>query len=135
MALAADVSAPNFAQLIGPIDHRVRQPLVRTLGWLQLLLGVLAVQAALALAFDPRYRDFPFAPLTCAVVPVLLLAFLVRKPEGGRAMAESVTAAVLILAAVAIAIQEGVSNWQALWCCAALAGLALTLVRARSAPG
>ena len=32
---------------------------------------VLAVQAALGLVFDPRYRDFPFAPLTGAAVPLL----------------------------------------------------------------
>jgi exo-beta-1,3-glucanase (GH17 family) len=133
-ALAANVAAPSFARLIGPIDHRVRGRLDRTLGWLQLLLGVLAVQAALALAFDPRYRDFPFAPLTCAAVPVLLVAFLTRKPAGGRAMAEGVTSIVLVLAAAAIAIQEGFANWQALWCCAALAALALTLARARFAP-
>ena len=49
-------------------------------------LTVLAVQSALALSFDPRYRDFPFAPLTAAAVPFLLLA-LRRAASGGRAPA------------------------------------------------
>ena len=38
-----------------------------------MVLTVLAVQSALALSFDPRYRDFPFAPLTAAAVPFVLL--------------------------------------------------------------
>ena len=42
------------------------------------MLTVLAMQSALALSFDPRYRDFPFAPLTAAALPFLLLSFLVR---------------------------------------------------------
>ena len=33
---------------------------------------ILAIQTALGLVFDPRYRDFAFAPLTAAVVPLAL---------------------------------------------------------------
>ena len=60
----------------------------------------------LALAFDPRYRDFPFAPLTCAAVPFLLVAFLVPRPAGVRPVAETVAAVVLVLAAAAIVDQR-----------------------------
>jgi glucan 1,3-beta-glucosidase len=134
-ALARQVAPPGFARMIGPSEGRVRGALPRALGWLLVLLCILAVQAALAIAFDPRYRDFPFAPLTGAVVPLLLLAFLVAPPSGRRPVAETVAAVVLTLAAAIIIIAEGVTNWQAVWCGAALMAVALTLVRVRGAPG
>ena len=93
------------------------------------------MQSALALAFDPRYRDFPFAPLTCAAVPFLLVALLVPQSAGVRPMAEKVAALVLVFAAAAIAINEGFANWQAVWCCAALVVVALSLARVRLAQG
>ncbi len=133
--LSANVGTPAFASLIGPKDGRVRDWLARALGWLLLVLCVLAVQSALALAFDPRYRDFPFAPLTCAAVPFLLIALLVPRSAGIRPIAEKVAALVLVCAAVAIAINEGFANWQAVWCCAALAATAFSLARARLAQG
>jgi exo-beta-1,3-glucanase (GH17 family) len=134
-ALAANVGTPAFARLIGPKDGRVHGRLLRTLGWLLLTLCVLAVQSGLALAFDPRYRDFPFAPLTCAAVPFLLVALLVPQSAGVRPMAEKVAALVLVFGAAAIAINEGFANWQAVWCCAALVVVALSLARARIAQG
>jgi hypothetical protein len=42
---------------------------------------------------------------------------------------------VLAAATVYIVINESVANWQALLLCAGLAMLALTLARARGAPG
>ena len=39
---------------------------------------VLAVQVALGLVFDPRYRDFPFAPLTAAACRSLFLSSRAR---------------------------------------------------------
>ncbi len=134
-ALAANVNVPSFARLIGPKDDRVRGRLVSALGWLFLALCVLAVQAALALAFDPRYRDFPFAALTCAAVPFLLVAFLVPQSAGARPAAEKVAAWMLVLAAAAIAVNEGFANWQAVWCCVAFAAVAFSLARARLAQG
>ena len=103
--------------------------------WLLVLLCILAIHAALALAFDPRYRDFPFAPLTGAAVPFLLLAFVGPRPAGNRPAAETVAAIVLALAAAVIVAIEGFANWQAVWCVAALAAVALTLARVRAAPG
>ena len=72
-ALARRCRRPAFAQIIGPRPERVRDPLALTLGVLADRADVLAVQSALALSFDPRYRDFPFAPLTAAALPFLLL--------------------------------------------------------------
>jgi glucan 1,3-beta-glucosidase len=96
-------------------------------------IGVLALERALGLAFDPRYRDFAFAPLTAAVMPYLVLAY-VRPPRGARGAAEVVMAVALALCAVYVAINESFANWQALWCSGALLALALTLLRSRAAP-
>jgi glucan 1,3-beta-glucosidase len=133
-SLSAGAANPDFARLIGPAGSRVRG-LPRLTGWLLLAFAVLAIQSALALAFDPRYRDFPFAPLTSAAVPFLLLSLLSGAPASPRARAELTAAIVLAVASVAIAIQEGMQNWQALWTAAALLALAFTLARARAAPG
>jgi hypothetical protein len=134
-ALATQTGAPNFAQVIGPAAAHVREPIARALGLLLIALTVLAVQAALGLAFNPRYQDFPFAPLTAAVVPFALVAYMAPRPAGSRAAAETAAATALALCAVYIAWNETLANWQALWFCAALVWLAVTLARARAAPG
>jgi hypothetical protein len=94
---------------------------------------VLAVQAALGLTFDPRYRDFPFAPLIGALAPLL------RGGEWGwwpkAPAAETAMAATLAGAAVYIVFNESLANWQAGWFALGLIALALTLLRARAAPG
>src|SRR5215831_11131375 len=63
-ALASGASAPSFAQILGRAAQRPRDVVALSLGILLIALAVLSVQAALGLVFDPRYRDFPFAPLT-----------------------------------------------------------------------
>jgi hypothetical protein len=57
------------------------------------------------------------------------------RPAGPRAMAEAVAATVLAVAAVYIAFNETFANWQAIWLCAGFLALAVTLARARDAPG
>ena len=42
-------------------------------------------------------------------------------------MAESVTAAVLLAAAMFILWNEGIANWQSLWLCAVFLALSVTL--------
>jgi hypothetical protein len=82
--------------------------------------------------FDPRYRDFPFASLTMAVVPFALL--MVNRPQtGARPVTESIFAGVLTLSAAYVLINEGRDNWQSLWTCAMYFLFALTLWRARAA--
>jgi hypothetical protein len=92
------------------------------------------VQAALGLVFDARYRDFPFAPLTGAAVPFLLIATWELRLKALRPAAETVAALTLALSATYIVLNEGLANWQALWFCAGLVALALTLLQARDAP-
>jgi len=134
-ALATNLVLPSFAGVLGPKERRAKGSLAWTLGVLSVVLVVLALQSALALAFDPRYRDFPFAPLTAAVAPLCLLAFVAPHPKGARPLAETVAAAVLVLCVLFIAWNETLANWQALWFGAALLALAVSLVRARAAPG
>jgi glucan 1,3-beta-glucosidase len=105
------------------------------LGGMLIVTGVMALQVALALAFDPRYQDFPFAALTAAAVPYLVLSFAGVRPAGARGAAETVLAGALAACAVYIAVNEGFANWQALWFCAALILLAFTLLRSRAEPG
>jgi hypothetical protein len=49
--------------------------------------------------------------------------------------AELAAAAVLGLSAIYIVFNETIANWQALWFCAGLIALAVTLVRVQDAPG
>ena len=91
--------------------------------------------SALGLVFDGRYRDFPFAPLTAAAVPLLLHALLMPRPPGERGAAELSGAAVLALSVPYIVLNETFLNWQALWVCAALAAIAFSLTQVRDARG
>ncbi|MGI8524812.1 MAG: beta-(1-6) glucans synthase, partial [Pseudolabrys sp.] len=65
-ALTSGMTAPSFADIIGPANQRTRDPLARLYGLVLIVFTVLAIMVALGLVFDPRYRDFPFAPFTMA---------------------------------------------------------------------
>ena len=144
-ALASGTSAPTFAQILGRAAQRPHNPVALALGALLIVLAILAVQAALGLVFDPRYRDFPFAALSGATAPLLLVikskpaikgALLARWKRHLQApAAESAVAATLAASAVYIACNESFANWQAVWLSAALLALAFTLLQAQDAPG
>lgn len=93
-----------------------------------------AAATALAIAADPRYRDFPIAVTAVPAGAFALLAWLARcspipppaVPDDRRE--EALLGVVLVLAAVAIVIGEGLANHQALAFAAALIGLALPLL-------
>ncbi|HWM48565.1 MAG TPA: beta-(1-6) glucans synthase [Xanthobacteraceae bacterium] len=125
---------PTFASILA--DTGRMQPVVRlTYGITLIALAVLAVQVALGLVFDPRYKDFPFAALTAGAVPFFIHGlFGHSRGPGGRGLAECVVAAALALSVVYIVPNEGLANWQSLWLCGALVALAFTLVRVRGAP-
>ncbi len=132
--LLSDVRAPTFGEILGDREERPCAPVALVAGGGLLVISVLALQAALMLVFDPRYVDFPFAPLLAAAAPSLALALWVRPTKAARPPAEKLAAGVLAASAVYILINETVANWQALMFCAGLAMLALTLARARVAP-
>ncbi len=130
-ALMRKIAIPGFGLLLGRSEQRPREPLALLLGSLFVALTAVTLQVGLGLVFDPRYRDFPFAPLTAATIPFLVMGLIGRHPQGTRGLAETTSAAVLGGAAVYIALNEGFANWQALWLCAVFAGLAFTLMQAR----
>ena len=132
-ACAAGRAPPCFAALLGRSGER-RDGIDWALGGTLVALMLVSVEAALGLVFDPRYRDIPFAPLTAAALPFLVLLASTPRPAGSRAIAETVAAAVFALSAVYIVFNERFSNWQSVWFCAGLIGLAFILERARGAP-
>jgi exo-beta-1,3-glucanase (GH17 family) len=133
-ALIRNVAVPPFSCVLARAPERPTDRLVMALGVSRIVLCVLATQVALGLAFDPRYRDFPFAPLGAAATPFLVLSLVgadaARRPE----TAETMMATVLGASAVYIAWHEGFANWQALALCAVLAGLTFALLRSPGAP-
>ncbi len=62
------------------------------LGAALVVTTLIGAETALGFVFDPRYRDFPFAALTMAVVPFASLMLLNRPQEGVRPIAEAVFA-------------------------------------------
>jgi exo-beta-1,3-glucanase (GH17 family) len=122
---------PRFSKLLGPSAQRIHDPLALALGGLLIATTLLAVLTALGLVFDPRYKDFPFAPLTAAAVPFVLHTLTMPRPVGARGTSELLAAALLALSALYIVFDEGFANWQALWLCAALLALAVTLAQVR----
>jgi exo-beta-1,3-glucanase (GH17 family) len=132
-ALMAGRPLPTFLELLGPRELR-RGPLLSVLLGISLIVTtVIGAETALGFTFDPRYRDFPFASLTMAVVPYALLMLLNRPQDGVRPIAESVFAGLFLVAALYTGLSEGPANWQSLWTCAMYLLLALTLWRARAA--
>jgi exo-beta-1,3-glucanase (GH17 family) len=133
-AVAAGRTQPAFAALLGG-RGKGNDALGVVLTGSLIALTLLSIETALALVFDPRYRDIPFAPQSAGVIAFVALMISTPHPTGKRAAAETLAAAMLALAAVYIAINETVANWQALWLCAGFVGLAFILARARDAPG
>ena len=124
---------PAFLELLGPRDGRTGSVLTMLLGLSLIITTLIGAETALGFAFDPRYRDFPFAALTMAVVPFAALMLLNRPKEGVRPIAESAFAGVLMVGALYTGFNEGAQNWQAMWTCAIYFLFALTLWRARVA--
>ncbi len=131
-ALMSGRPLPTFLGLLGPRSDKRRPLLALLLGAALVVSALIGSETALGLVFDPRYRDFPFAALTMAVVPFATL-LLNRPQQGGRPLAESVFAGLLGLSALYISVNEGGQNWQSLWTCAMYVLFAITLWRARAA--
>ena len=135
VATMCGTPVPAYFRILGPEKERMQNPLAMSAGVILMLTMLLAFVVALALVFDPRYRDFPFAPLTAAVVPFLVHRLVVAWPKGTCPAAETVGAGVLALSVLYILFNEGFANWQSLWLCAALAALSFSLARVRDVPG
>ena len=132
-ALMSGQALPTFAELIGPRQDRTRSIPATILGFTWIVIILIATETALSLVFDARWRDFPFASLTMAVVPIWILANLNRPKSGPRPIAEAVFTGLFVIAAIYVVFNEGIDNWQALWTAAAYVLLGATLYQARSA--
>jgi glucan 1,3-beta-glucosidase len=124
---------PTFLELLGPREMRTGSVLTALLGLTLIVTAVIGAETALGFAFDPRYRDFPFASLSMAVAPFATLMLVNRPKEGVRPIAESAFAGLLVVTACYIGVNEGAQNWQAMWTCAIYLLFAVTLWRARAA--
>ncbi len=131
VACGAERQPPGFAALLRRAGER-RDALDWLLGGTLIALMLLAIEAALGLVFDPRYRDIPFAPLTAATIPFLIVIVSVPWASGVRGRAEALAAAVLAASAAYIVFNESFANWQAVWFCAASLALAVALAFTRT---
>jgi exo-beta-1,3-glucanase (GH17 family) len=131
-ALMSGRPLPTFLELLGPRDERTGALLTIMLGAALVVTTLMGSETALGFVFDPRYRDFPFAALTMAVVPFATLMLLNRPQDGVRPIAEAVFAGLLAGSALYTIFNEGADNWQSLWTCAMYFLLAVTLWRARA---
>ncbi|MBN9040033.1 MAG: beta-(1-6) glucans synthase [Rhizobiales bacterium 62-47] len=132
-ALMSGQSLPTFLDFLGPRIGRTKSLRAVLLGLTLLVTTLIAAETALGFVFDPRYRDFPFASLTMAVIPFWLLMAFNRPRSGVRPVAEASFAGLLTVSALYMGFNEGPANWQSLWTCLIYLMLAVTLWRARAA--
>ena len=130
-ALMSGRALPTFLELLGPRENRTRSILTMVLGAVLIVTTLIAAGTALGFVFDPRYKDFPFAALTMAVLPLSMLTLLNRPQAGVRPIAEAAFAGLFAVAALYTGFNEGPSNWQSLWTCALYFLLGVTLWQAR----
>ncbi len=132
-AIISGRTLPTFLDLFGPRGEREwLTPSMRLLGLSLVVTALIASETALGFVFDPRYKDFPFAALTMAVMPFSTLMLLNRPKQGVRPIAEAVFAGVLAASAFYTGFNEGPDNWQSLWTCAIYLLFAVTLWQARA---
>lgn len=132
-ALMSGRSLPTFLELIGPRPGRTHSVMTILLGITLLAVTLVGIETALGFVFDPRYRDFPFAALTMAVMPLAGLMLVNRPQQGTRPVAEAIFAGILVCAVAYIGFNEGPDNWQSLWTCAVYLLFGFTLWQARAA--
>jgi hypothetical protein len=123
---------PTFLEILGPPEGKSPRLMTRILGYALIATTLIAAENELSLVFDARWRDFPFAGLTMAVVPYCAIALLNPPRSRTRPLAEAVFAGLFAVAALYIVFNEGSQNWQSLWTCAAYLGLGITLWRPRT---
>jgi len=132
-AIVRDTPLGGFVTVLDPLFWRAAKPLERLVVGLFVLSTIAAIAIALGLVFDPRYRDFPFAPLTGPVLTLFIATFASPPGLKRQAVAEQISAAVLAASAVYIVFNETALNWQAQWFSILLLILAAACLRLRVA--
>jgi exo-beta-1,3-glucanase (GH17 family) len=131
MTMSQGLPVPGFSRTLGRPAGRPHAVRAVAAGAILVVATVLALQTALGLVFDPRYRDLAFAPMTAAVIPFAAASVIGGRGRLPLGRAELVSAVTLAASAAYIVFNEGFENWQALWFAAMLAVLAVTLFRLR----
>lgn len=135
-ALTACESLPALDRAFAPRSQVGEKPAMPALGVALALVvattALLAVLTMLGFVFDARYRDFPFASLSIAVLPLAALVALNRPTDGVPRRAERAIVLTLAAASVYVLFNEGFLNWQSIWTCLAALVLAVSLWPARA---
>jgi exo-beta-1,3-glucanase (GH17 family) len=130
-AVMSGRAPPTFLELLGPREGRAHSVLTVLLGVTLIVAVLVGAETALGFVFDPRYKDFPFAALTMAALPMAFLTLLNRPQEGVRPISEAVFAGLFVAAALFTVVNEGSNNWQAMWTSSVYFLLGVTLWQAR----
>lgn len=135
-AIGSKTPMITIAEVIGPASSRSGDGVALALTGCLIVTAVVAVEAALGLTFNPRYRDFPYTALSAAVVSFLIVSLRTSiAASAARPTAETTIAVLLGMCTIWIVWSEGRANWQALWLAAAFALLGITLARVRAVRG
>src|SRR5262249_37925500 len=115
MTLAANEKLPAFVHVLGGAppqpppfpppqagEGREGAFIAWASGLVLIATTVLAIQTALGLVFDPRYRDFTDGELSAAVIPFAIAMALGAGRAGPRGRAETIAAVTLAGSAVYI---------------------------------
>ena len=127
VAIVREMACPTLSSVSACLKGDLWQ---KALGVLYVAICFFALQAALALIFDSRYRDFPAATLTMGLIPYVALMFQNRGAQIARG--ERVLALAMIIAAGWVIYSEEIANWQAVWFALTLGGVALLLTGGRA---
>lgn len=130
-AIARRTPMAGFATVLDPLFWRAAEPLERVLAGLLMLSVMAGIALGLGLVFDPRYRDFPFAPLTGPAAALLIASEVCLPGLKRRGVAEWIAGGVLVLSALYISFNETPLNWQAQWFALLLLLLAASCWRLR----
>jgi exo-beta-1,3-glucanase (GH17 family) len=130
-ALMAERTLPTFWELMHQHERRTLSLPALALGLTLIVTTLIATESALALVFDPRWRDFQFTGLIMVAVPFATLTLLSRPASGPRQIAETVFASLFAATTIYVTFNEGFNNWQSVWTSAAYLMLGATLWQAR----
>jgi hypothetical protein len=131
-AVMSGRALPTFLELMDAGNSRPLPLPTMILGVALIVTTLIATENALALVFDPRWRDFQFAGLAMAAAPFWTLALLNRPKSGARPAAEAVFAGLFTAATIYSTFNEGFNNWQSVATSAAYFLLTSTLWQART---
>jgi glucan 1,3-beta-glucosidase len=134
-AIARRTPMAGFATVLDPLFWRAALPLERLLAGMLMLSAMAGIALAMGLVFDPRYRDFHFAPLTGPALALMIASEVSPAGLKRRGVAEWIAGAILAAAAIYISVNETPLNWQAQWFAALLLLLAGSCWRLRAAQG